>query len=278
MPRDAGKPSVANLRSSAQAVRSAISGQSGAIADALTAIAAALDQVQAAVESLEGKNRELASPDTNDPRRRSTAYVSGDRIIGGISVQGVLPSVAGQSLDLTLADQIGTIVATDHNTGDILPIVLGSKVGTFSVKPTSVITIDGPINGDSQVRITEGGAGSLSLLNYQPGNVYIGFSTDLSGGAWVARSATAFRVYQETGVLQISCNAGLTIGNTFVPVSKIAIDSAGKVGIGTVVPTSPLQVVGYPVYANNAAAVAGGLSAGAHYCTGADPDPVCVVH
>lgn len=52
----------------------------------------------------------------------------------------------------------------------------------------------------------------------------------------------------------------------------------GKVGIGTTNPTSKLQVVGLPVYANNAAAIAGGLTAGAFYRTGADPDVVCVVH
>ena len=51
-----------------------------------------------------------------------------------------------------------------------------------------------------------------------------------------------------------------------------------KVGIGANNPTSPLQVVGLPVYANNAAAVAGGLTAGAFYRTNANPDPVCVVH
>lgn len=33
-----------------------------------------------------------------------------------------------------------------------------------------------------------------------------------------------------------------------------------------------------PIYANNAAAVLGGLVAGDFYVTGADPDPVCVVH
>jgi len=52
----------------------------------------------------------------------------------------------------------------------------------------------------------------------------------------------------------------------------------GKVGIGTVSPTGVLHVVGLPIYANNAAAISGGLTAGAFYRTGGNPDPVCVVH
>lgn len=36
--------------------------------------------------------------------------------------------------------------------------------------------------------------------------------------------------------------------------------------------------VGLPTYANNAAAVAGGLKVGALYRTGGDPDAVSVVH
>lgn len=44
-------------------------------------------------------------------------------------------------------------------------------------------------------------------------------------------------------------------------------DGVGKTGIG-----------GTPVFANNAAAIGGGLSAGMFYRTGADPDPVMVVH
>ena len=52
----------------------------------------------------------------------------------------------------------------------------------------------------------------------------------------------------------------------------------GNVGIGTTDPKSILHVIGLPVYANNAAAVAAGLTAGAFYRTGGDPDPVCVVH
>ena len=54
--------------------------------------------------------------------------------------------------------------------------------------------------------------------------------------------------------------------------------SDGNVGIGTTAPTSKLHVVGLPAYANNAAAVTGGLTAGAFYRTNGDPDLVCVVH
>jgi hypothetical protein len=60
--------------------------------------------------------------------------------------------------------------------------------------------------------------------------------------------------------------------------SEISISEGIGVGIGTFNPTSPLQVVGLPVYENNAAAVAGGLTPGAFYRTGDDPDLVAVVH
>lgn len=55
------------------------------------------------------------------------------------------------------------------------------------------------------------------------------------------------------------------------PGSKF-MDTSGNATLGT------LKVTSIPVYANNAAAVAGGLTAGAFYRTGGDPDAVCVVH
>lgn len=58
----------------------------------------------------------------------------------------------------------------------------------------------------------------------------------------------------------------------------VSVTSAGNVGIGTTTPNSKLAVVGLPVFADNASAITGGLSVGDFYRTGADPDPVCVVH
>ncbi len=41
---------------------------------------------------------------------------------------------------------------------------------------------------------------------------------------------------------------------------------------------SGTAVFSLPVYANNAAAITGGLIAGNLYRTGGNPDPVCIVH
>ena len=83
-----------------------------------------------------------------------------------------------------------------------------------------------------------------------------------------------------TGTGHTYADAGLEfgVGNTAVASTKMVLTNTGNVGIGTTTPNAKLHVVGLPIYANNAAAITGGLTAGAFYRTGADPDPVCVVH
>lgn len=75
-------------------------------------------------------------------------------------------------------------------------------------------------------------------------------------------------------------SAGVAKGIGFYTLSteRMSILEGGNVGINSTNPTSKLQVVGLVIHANNAAAVAGGLTVGAFYRTGGDPDPVCVVH
>ncbi len=74
---------------------------------------------------------------------------------------------------------------------------------------------------------------------------------------------------------------GWVFRDTATPANVVTIlrtvGGVSSMGIG-MTPNSRLAVSGLPIYANNAAAIAGGLAAGDFYRTGADPDPVCVVH
>lgn len=56
------------------------------------------------------------------------------------------------------------------------------------------------------------------------------------------------------------------------PNKLVATGKTGKL------PITVIRGASLTVYANNAAAVAGGLAVGDFYRTGADPDPVMVVH
>ncbi len=58
----------------------------------------------------------------------------------------------------------------------------------------------------------------------------------------------------------------------------MSLTAGGNLGIGTTSPNSRLAVVGLLIYANNAAALVGGLVVGDFYRSGGDPDLVCVVH
>ena len=54
--------------------------------------------------------------------------------------------------------------------------------------------------------------------------------------------------------------------------------NAGAAGLRMLIDRDGVSIYGLPVYANNAAAVAGGLAVGDLYRAGGDPDAVCVVH
>ncbi len=80
--------------------------------------------------------------------------------------------------------------------------------------------------------------------------------------------ADAASIIAEGGYVNGGCSGNSTGGNLIL---KAGVgQGAGQPG--------KIQMIGLPVYANNAAAIAGGLTAGSLYRTGADPDPVCVVH
>ncbi len=169
-------------------------------------------------------------------------------------------------------------------------------IGVEQGAPTSAIHVIGPGSArDAQIMLqhnpptdtASGGGGILLYFNYNNqlpssgdrlGYIYFGSydgSTQrnpaglraIADGTWVSGTSAPSAFIMET-----------TPSGSLTRTERLRINNAGYVGIGTNAPTSILQVVGLPVYANNAAALAGGLTVGAFYRTGADPDVVCVVH
>ena len=122
--------------------------------------------------------------------------------------------------------------------------------GSLSVTANNFLHLNGP--GSTQKIYYRTIGTQIGTDIYGDGNLSVTFGN--SGAAWGTFAG---------GGTAIPANANIFGGN---------------VGIGTASPKSPLHVVGLPVYANNAAAITGGLTAGALYRTGADPDPVMVVH
>lgn len=119
-------------------------------------------------------------------------------------------------------------------------------------------------------------------LNIYAGSNTTGYGTKLtfsfgSSPSHLVGASIGSQVEASSGknLIFYTTNGNLTPGNEL---ERMRITGNGFVGIGSNAPTSALQVVGLPVYANNAAAVTGGLTSGAFYRTGADPDAVCVVH
>ena len=88
---------------------------------------------------------------------------------------------------------------------------------------------------------------------------------------------------QQSWLEQIRLHLRHIAGNVYVRLgdkiggTRFSIRNSDDKEVAYVDSQGRISAAGLPVYANNAAAVAGGLLPGAFYKTGANPDPVCVV-
>ena len=164
--------------------------------------------------------------------------------VAQVGVGTTMPSAA---LDVVSTGS-GTDKAVEINSalGELITILDNGKVGIGIAAPTTALHVV----GDGSIKI-EGDHASVVLFDNN--------STDNSSFNW---QNTSFVGAQRLRLNYDDDNTSLGDIMTILP--------DGKVGIGIAAPTSKLQVVGLPVHADNAAALAASppLTAGAFYHNG----------
>ena len=194
---------------------------------------------------------------------------------GSITGTGALTFAAGGTNQ--------NVTLTPSGTGHI---VVNGRLGVGTSGPNFPIDIQLSGNAFTQLGIsnttsgTSAGAGlEMSLTAAHTNNLLhlgvlsAGFTSD---GLLVPNAAFMYSYGQAAGLnifTYDSYDLTLGTGNT----ARVTIKSGGNVGIGTPTPGSKLAVQGLTAYANNAAAITGGLAAGDFYRTGGDPHLGCVV-
>ena len=161
----------------------------------------------------------------------------------GAPMRGTSPTITTSLImsdGATIGQAAGPLVAFD-DTNNYLEIT-GCSVGIGTTAPGYPLDVVGRIKSTYAGQYNAETGGSIILMDTD---------TEMNLGVDTANNV-GFISTLETGT------AWGTRALALQP-------NGGKVGIGTTTPTSPLQVVGLTTYAGNAAAVAGGLTAGAFY-------------
>jgi hypothetical protein len=170
---------------------------------------------------------------------------------------GTLPASPGNGM---LAITAGNVLSQYYGAAWHAISTPWTTSGSDITYTTGKVGIGSATSPDVALQISAANPNGLELVN-APGTNRLKMSFAVDAGGVGYGTIDCYKVGTGTGPKALSINP-----------------NGGFVGIGLSTPTSPLHVLGIPVYANNAAAITGGLTAGAFYRTGANPDLLCIVH
>jgi hypothetical protein len=162
----------------------------------------------------------------------------------------------GLTAPIAITSNSVNAVSIDGNTFSV--DALNNRVGIGTVTPTFPL--------DVRVGDTYSHNGSFFLSYFGDtaasqyfGKVLYGTPNTISGGMEIENTTLNGNYSQKLHFH--THNFANSVGR------RMSIDENGNVGIGTTAPTAKLQVVGLPSFADNAAAITGGLTVGAFYHT-----------
>jgi hypothetical protein len=223
---------------------------------------------------------------TATPGAKLDVAGDGNFLANGVGTWDRVLSLANNNGAARVASGILRIVSSNNYSDNALIVAVGGSApvyclysdGSFSYNSATANIMTGTTGGRVGIGTTAPAAplhikastsyGSFRISpSVDNGESSIGFYSDAAG----ATTATAWVVGQGNWG-----NANdFIIGQNAAKV--VVKNSSGRVGIGTTAPTAKLQVVGLATYANNAAAVAAGLTAGAFYIVAGDPAHLAIV-
>ena len=182
----------------------------------------------------------------------NSSRISSDGDIASINNNAVL-SMGAQSGSWLTSD--GTLGHIQHNSNQVSPNVIDLE---------NTIAVGTGIGGANATNKYLGQFGWVSRDSNFSAPKLVAYIGAEATETYAADADTGSAIVFYTGT-----------NNNTNPNEKVRIEENGNMGIGTNDPTSKLQVVGLPEYADNAAAIVGGLTVGAFYRTG---DLLKVVH
>jgi len=152
-----------------------------------------------------------------------------------------------------------------------------TAAGEFQIRNKEAQAVTISTSDTERMRITSGGNlllgtssdyGRLSVLTSADGNGTVGYFRRNNA---VNNDFSALEIKGDSAANTMTLSAIGLNSTSFLfeagGAERMRITSGGNVGINTASPTSKLQVVGLPSYADNTTALAGGLTVGAFYHT-----------